>query len=1113
MTSAQHRPSEATAGSDGARSFSDPAGRSSADCLVGPLAAALAGNGHPVVSGGAQVRTADLAERASRLATLIGLHGVGPNDLAGICVNRSAEMIASILGVWRAGGAYVPLDPGFPPERLRMMVADSGVRVIVTEPALLPLVTGIAGADVAIVCLDLADPAEAVPQLRPVAVHPDDLAYVIFTSGSTGRPKGVQVTHRSLANLIRSFRDTAGLGRDDTLVAVTTLSFDIAILELLLPLFCGARLVIADRAQAADPWELRQLLVETGATAMQATPATWRMLVGAGGVPPGLRLRLCGGEALPPDLADELLSPGATLWNLYGPTETTVWSAAGVVQPRPAPVRIGPPIAHTQIYVLDDELRPVPVDEVGELYIGGLGVARGYHDRPGLTAARFLPDPFADGEGLRMYRTGDLARRLSDGLLDFLGRSDNQVKVRGFRIEIGEIEEALGRHPAVRHAVVAPDVVSGETRLLAYVVPTAGAAADLWPQLRAHLRQSLPDYMVPAAMVPLDALPLTPNGKIDRQALPKPAPAVLDHAGYVAPRTETERILADIWRDLLGVRNVGVHDGFVELGGHSLLAMQVLWRLQDELGVDLPLRTVFDAATLADLAAVADAAAATSSVPGEPPLPEPRRGQPPLSHAQQRLWFLHQLVPDNPFYTVSFELWLHGNLRVDALGRALTEIVRRHEVLRTSFGSQQGVPTQRIDPPYAMDLTVADLTELPAPHRWARVRQEAAELAAAPFDLSADRLVRARLVALSAREHVLLLTMHHIVADGWSLRVLVRELCALYRAYADGVPSPLPDLPIQYADFAITQQERLSGPELEEQLGYWRQHLSDLPHALDLPADRPRPALPTYRGAVHSFVIPPDLTGKLRALGNQHSATQFMTLLTAFVALLSRYSGQDDIAVGSPVAGRNTAQTDDLIGLFVNTLVLRVDATGDLSFADLLRRVRAATLDAYDHQDVPFERLVDEFGPARDLSRNPLVQTLFWLLPGNLGDPALDWGDLTARSTGPGGLAAFDSTGGTGTVHCDLELLLREDGDRLVGALRYSTDLFDAVTVERLTRHFVGLLREVVGDADAVLSGLSLVSAEERRLLAEWNSTEVVMPSGCVHELFEGVVARSPDAV
>ncbi|GAB3984227.1 hypothetical protein GCM10027615_71260 [Plantactinospora veratri] len=721
-----------------------------------------------------------------------------------------------------------------------------------------------------------------------------------------------------------------------------------------------------------------------------------------------------------------------------------------------------------------------------------------------------------------MYRTGDLARRGGDGRLEFLGRTDNQVKIRGFRVETGEVEAALTGHPSVRQAVVVPDGPTGQARLTAYVVPADGSGPDLWPAVRAELRRSLPEYMVPAALVTLAEFPLTPNGKIDRAALsaarPPTEPSGEEPTGPARPLTETERLLAEIWSDVLGVPAVAADDNFVDLGGHSLLAMQVLWRIQDARGVELALRSVFDAATLAELAVAVDRAADTTADAGPDPeesrpLPVPRDGELPPSYAQRRLWFLHRLMPSSPAYNVSLELWLEGELDRAALGLALTDLVRRHEVLRTRYAAADGSPTVLVDPPYPVEPQRGEPLGGTEPERLARARALAAEQAGAPFALGTDRLLRVRLISLDSRRHLLLLTMHHVATDGWSLRVLTRDLAVLYSSYVDGIPSTLPPLPIQYADYAVWQQGYLSGGALGRQLEYWQTRLAGAAHVLELPTDRPRPPMPTYRGGAVPVVVPPEITAGLRDLAARHAATLFMTLLAAFQVLLFRYTGQHDVMVGSPVAGRGRSETEDLVGPFVNTLVMRSDLSGDPSFVELLRRVRAGTLEAYDHQDLPFEMLVEQLGVPRDLSRNPLVQTLFWLLPEQLGDAPTQWSGLAVRGAGPDGEPALAAGGGAGTVHCDLELLLREEGQRLVGSLRYSTDLFDVGSVERLVGSFVVLLGSVVGGSGLGLSELGLLSSVERGRLLGWGWGGVgVVGGGLVHELFEGVVAGCPDA-
>ncbi|HEX2187720.1 MAG TPA: amino acid adenylation domain-containing protein, partial [Longimicrobiaceae bacterium] len=795
----------------------------------------------------------ELDRRADRLARHLLRLGVGPEVRVGLCLERGLELVVSTLGVLKSGGAYVPIDPTHPAERIAYVLEDSGVAVLLTQEGLrdaLPVREGVA---VVAVDREWEEPAAEPAVPPPSAGGVDHLAYVIYTSGSTGRPKGVQVEHRSLAAFLDAMRREPGISADDVLLAVTTLAFDIAGLELFLPLVAGARVVLAARETAIDPRLLAQALDEAGATVMQATPATWRMLLDAGWEGrPGLRA-LCGGEALGPALAERLLPRVGALWNLYGPTETTVWSTARRVERAAGAPPIGRPIAGTRVYVLDARGAPVPPGVPGELRIGGAGVARGYQGRPELTAERFLPDAYAPEPGARTYRTGDRVRWLASGELEYLGRIDQQVKVRGFRIEPGEVEARLLEHPGVRQTVVvAREDASGEWRLVAYVVGEAEADG-----MREHLRRSLPEYMVPGAFVALDRLPLTPNGKLDRGALPAPEYAAEER--YVAPRTPVEEVLAGVWADVLRLERVGAHDSFFELGGHSLLAMRVVSRVQEVFGVELPLRALFEAPSVAALAGRVEELR-RAELPALPPVvPTGRGGALPLSFAQERLWFLHRLDPESVFYNVPAALRLRGALDAPALERALGEIVRRHEALRTVFPERDGAPVQVIAPFGGFALPVEDLSSRGEAEREAEVRLRAREDAARPFDLSAGPLFRLRLLRLGEEEHVLLACMHHVVSDEWSMGVLFRELSALYAAYLEGGEPPLPELPVQYADYAVWQREQLRGEALGQQVAYWRERLAGAPALLELPTDRPRPAVQTYRGAHERVELPREL--------------------------------------------------------------------------------------------------------------------------------------------------------------------------------------------------------------------------------------------------------------
>ncbi|HLM46806.1 MAG TPA: condensation domain-containing protein, partial [Myxococcaceae bacterium] len=754
-------------------------------------------------------------------------------------------------------------------------------------------------------------------------------------------------------------------------------------------------------------------------------------------------------------------------------------------------------------YVLDANMQLAPVGVPGELYLGGAGLARGYLYRPELAAERFVPNPFSTTPGERLYRTGDRVRYLPDGQLEYQGRIDNQVKVRGFRIELGEIETALRGHPGVREAVVvAREDSPGDKRLVAYLVAHEGqgpAAAEL----RTFLKQSLPEYMVPSALMVLDKLPLNPNGKVDRKALPVPE-RVETSQQYVAPRNETEQLLAQLWSEVLKVPRVGVHENFFELGGHSLLATQVLSRIRTTFQVELPLRDLFEAPSIATLALKLDTAVRAGQGVQAPALTRVSRDALlPLSFAQQRLWFLDQLEPGSAFYNVPTAVKLEGSLDTAALERALSELVQRHESLRTTFRTEQGQPVQVIAPHGSLPLQVVDVRSLPSAEREAEVRKLTTGHALLPFDLGRGPLLRALLVRQEEQSHVLLLTLHHIVSDGWSMGVLVREVAALYQAFSQGKPSPLPELSVQYADYSAWQRGWLQGEVLEQQLGWWRQQLADAPRALELPTDRPRPPVLTHHGATCRVQFPQPLSQGLKALAQREGATPFMVLLTAFQVLLSRYSGQEDISVGSPIAGRGRGEVEGLIGFFVNTLVLRTRLSAQQSFRELLARVRETTLGAYAHQDVPFEKLVEELQPERDLSRSPLFQVLFTVQNAPMPELATQ------------GLKLSPVELASDTAKFDLSLGFMETEEGFSGQLEYNTGLYDASTIQRMLGHLQVLLEGIVAAPESKLWQLPLLGeAERRQLLVDW-SEPLPQPVGdtCLHHLVEAQVERTPDAI
>nr|WP_076853629.1 non-ribosomal peptide synthetase [Burkholderia pseudomallei] len=1049
-----------------------------------------------VACGAHALSYAALNRRANRLAHYLRAHGAGPERVVALALERSVDMMVGLLGILKSGSAYLPLDPAYPAERLAYIVDDARPALLLTEAARRD---DWRDAGVPVVLLDADGPAiDACPDHNPDDAGWDartlsSLAYVIYTSGSTGRPKGVMIEHRNLANLLGAMGEQPGIGAHDVLLAVTSLSFDIAALELFLPLLHGARAVIAARDDAADPARLAHLIESSGASLMQATPSTWRMLAQHGWPRSARPLTLlCGGEALPPALAERLLAHVPAIWNLYGPTETTVWSTVRRVT-TPV-VDIGGPIANTQVYVLDERLRPAPIGVAGELYIGGAGVARGYLNRPELTRERFVDDPFRRGG--RLYRTGDLARRRADGNLEYLGRNDFQVKIRGFRIELGEIEAQLAKAHGVRGvALAARDTPTADKRLVAYYVGDASAAA-----LREHAAARLPAYMVPAAYVRLAAWPLTPNGKLDRAALPAPDDEAYARAEYEAPRGEHECKLAAIWRAVLQVERIGRHDDFFELGGHSLLAVRAITAMRDAFGSDTSLRDLFARPVLKDLAEHASTAARARDAA----IPKVARGEPaPMSFAQQRLWFLARMGGLGDAYHMPIAVRLRGALDVDALQRALSRIVSRHDALRTTFALEGEQPVQRVhaDDGAGLRLRIDDLRGCAdAGARRARIL---AGQASEPFDLARGPLVRGALVREADDVHTLCVTIHHIVSDGWSIDVFCRELSELYRAFAGGRPDPLPPLPVQYADYAAWQQRGIGGAALHAQAEYWRDALAGAPTLLELPTDRPRPPQPDYAGATVGLALDAPLTAGLRALARRHGATLFMTVFAAWSVLLSRLSRQTDVVIGTPSANRGHAQIEGLIGFFVNTIALRVDLDGAPTVAELLARVKARTLAAQQHQDIPFEHVVERVQPARSLSHSPVFQAMFAWQHASRGEMRLE------------GLRAEPLDDAARTIaKFDLTLSLRESGDAIDGGLEYASALFERATIERFAGYLRRLLEGMVADDTQRVDALPMLSRDERRdLIERRNATARPYPANSgVHRLFEAQAARTPDA-
>ncbi|HVC19691.1 MAG TPA: amino acid adenylation domain-containing protein [Vicinamibacterales bacterium] len=1050
----------------------------------------------------------ELDARANRLARFLRRSGVGAGDRVGVCLDRSPALITSLLATLKAGAAYVPLDPSYPSERLAHMAADAAVRLILSSRATRSRIDDAGGAPV-VVPEDEAARLDALPDTAPdVRIDLDGLAYLIYTSGSTGRPKGVAVTHRSLLHLVGWHREAFALGPADRCTLLASFGFDASVWETWPTLAAGATLDLVPPALLPDPPALRDHLLHRRLTvSFVPTPIAEQLLDldwPRGGA---LRLLLTGGDRLTHFASDRL---PFTLVNNYGPTEHTVVATSGIVGPRdrerearvPA---IGRPIANTRAYILDERLNPLPPGADGELFLSGPGVAQGYWQAPDQTAERFLADPFAPVPGARMYRTGDRVRFLSDGRIEFLGRADDQIKLRGFRIEPAEIESALAAHPSIREAAVAlREDRPGQPRLVGYLVWREGAAVPL-AALEDVLAERLPDYMVPRVWVTLAAFPVTPNGKIDRRALPPPADETAGQrpAGIVFADA-FEELLAGIWREVLQLdRLPAPEDDFFARGGHSLLALRLLTAIRQTWAIDLPLITLFERSSLRRMAAaIRDASRAAAAATPAPPLTRHRQGDAPLSFPQERLWFLEQLPKSAQAYHISLGFRIDGVLRRDLLERAVSEIVRRHDVLRTSFHLTDGRPVQRVEPAAPVTLALADLTGTPDPAQEAAIARLAQDEAARPFDLTRGPLLRGLLVRLTDRRHALLLTLHHIAADGWSMGVLAREFTALYAALAAGTPSPLPEPEFQYADFAAWQRGWLDGPTIERLLAFWRGQVEGA-EPLELPADHPRPAVQSYRGRTLSFTLPAPTAAGLRALARGEGCTPYMVGFAAFATLLARSSGQDDFLVGSPVAGRDVAGTEPLVGCFVNTLAVRCQPDLAQPFRAYLAEVRARLLAGYAHQQLPFEQLVQAVAPERDLSRAPLFQVMFvWqhMPSARVELPGVVWTPFAVD----GGAAKFDVT-----------LTITDGPEGLAGNVEYSTDLFDAGTMERFVARWQHLLAAIVREPDVALGDLPLLPDEERRLVVSgWNQTTVAYPDARrrLHELVEAQVGRTPDA-
>jgi amino acid adenylation domain-containing protein len=1034
---------------------------------------------------------AELNARANQLAHYLRRLGVGPDKLAGLCLERSAETIVAVMAVLKAGGAYVPLNPDNPAARLRQQM--EGAVAVITEKKLAAQVPEFPGTTLVL------DGAEKPWTQEPVSnpsrqTTPENLVYVLYTSGSTGVPKGVAVRHRNLVNyadFIGKRLELEKYPQGLQFATVSTLGADLGNTCIYPSLISGGTLHVIGYETATDGVRFAEYAAKYGTDVLKIVPSHMAALLQSqadGEQAKKLLPRkylIFGGETLTPKLVEKIesLHGSCELLNHYGPTETTVGSltlklneyAAGQAQEL-ASIPIGRPIQNTQVYVLDQNLEPVPVGVTGELYIAGAGVTAGYLNQPEKTAERFIANPFSTDGNAKMYRTGDLARYVEGGAIEFLGRGDDQVKVRGFRIELGEIEAALARHAGVKQALVlARDDEQGDKRLLGYVVTQGKELTG--EELREYLKQEVPDYMVPQAIAILAKFPLTANGKIDRAALPEPQTALAQRV-YVAPRNETEQKIAAIWAEVLrrDLPTISIDDNFFDLGGHSLMATQVVSRIRRTLSIELPLRTLFEHASVAALAAEADKIAGGGHGDVLSLVRVPRGAPLPLSFAQQRLWVLDRIEPNNPLYNIPRAVQLKGQLDISSLVRALNEIVRRHESQRTTFGTDEnGEPVQLIAESLDLDVPIVDLASYP--DREAAARDMATRESQIPFDLSVGPLLRAKILKLGADNHILLLTMHHVVSDAWSAAIFFQELAALYEAFKEGRPSPLPELSVQYADYAAWQRTYLQGKVLEEQLNYWREHLQGAPPLLELPSERPRPEARTFAGAYEAISLAPDMGSAIKEFSQKEGATPFMVLLAAFNVLLSRYSGQQHIVLGTDIANRTTSETERMIGFFINLLPLHTDLSGDPTFKQLVSRVREIALGAYAHQDIPFDKLVADLRPERSLSHNPIVQALFVMQ------------NIPPQQRQLAGVELLYFPVPITRSKFDVGVFMRESNGATFQDWLYSTELFDRGTILRMAANFETVLRDALSHPEKRVSELQVQSeAEKQRIEAERNA-------------------------
>ncbi|MEO6230170.1 MAG: amino acid adenylation domain-containing protein [Ferruginibacter sp.] len=1041
---------------------------------------------------GNKITYQELNERSSQLAHYLVAKGIGKDILVPICIERGIEMLIGLLGILKTGAAFVPVDPEYPEDRINYMLHDAGAAIAVSSAESSSKITN--AGNLEIIKIDSDWPLISnQPSGNPgIAVDPHQLAYTIYTSGSTGKPKGVMIEHTSVVNLLFSIAKEVQFNAGSVFMSVTTFSFDICYLELFMPLALGGKLVVLSREDAMDGFRLSGNIAQHHPTHIQGTPSTWQLLLDATWENNENVKMLVGGEAVKEDLK-KILTKKGDVWNVYGPTETTIWSTIKKLEYNEA-VLIGKPVANTHIQIVNQLGELVPVGVAGEILLGGKGMARGYYKRPELTAEKFITDNnYSNAPGAKMYRTGDLGRWLDDGNIECLGRIDEQVKIRGYRIELGEIETVLLQSGMVRQSVVvAKEDLAGNKRLVGYIVPHSTTDKQA---IIAYLRTKLPDYMVPALWIELETLPLTPNGKINKKALPDPDNNDLAETEYLAARNEQEAYLVKLWQDLLNIERVGVNDNFFVLGGHSLLAMRLVSLIRKELELDIPIKTIFTYSTIATLSAQLQSVSNVKETPDV--TVQVRPAFIPLSFSQERLWYIDRLEGSVQYHMPAV-LRLTGTINKAALAHTLISIISRHEVLRSVMIEKDGKPFQEVMEASHWKLIIQDGSRFQTDP--AGLVDFIEQLKTVPFDLSKDYMLRAHLIVLSESEHLLMVNMHHIAADGWSISILVNEVVTLYNAFENGNLQPLPPLPLQYADYALWQRNYLEGKRMESGIAYWKSSLEGVA-PLQLPTDFARPAIQTSRGSFAGFDIPLELTDQLYTLSNAQNATLFMTLLAAFKVLLYRYSGQQDICVGSPIANRPQQELEGLIGFFINTLALRSNLQGNLSFIECLQQVKQTTLKAYEHQVVPFEKVVEEVAKERDNSRSPLFQVLFVLQ----NTPEV-------KNINLGNLTLSEQPFSQNTAKFELSLYVTETKNGLHGSIEYNTDLYRLETIEHMIAHYTQLLAAVVAQPKTSISILPMLNESEiNYLLHDLNNTGVKYPGNkTIIDLIEEQVATTP---